>query len=86
MRGDHDAVVKKGIRLYTGKGRSAAGWYDSKQSKGDGFFIAAEIERDLISKTTKEDLQAIKSSGGQLGRPNGPGKSKLDVYLPEIAF
>ncbi len=49
------------------------------------FSMAAEIEGDLISKRTKEALQAIKISGGQLGRPKGPGKSKLDVYRPEIA-
>lgn len=42
------------------------------------------IERDLISKRTKEALRAKKESGAQLGRPRGPGKSKLDAYKLEI--
>ena len=48
------------------------------------FSIAAEIERDLISKRTKEALRARKASGMRLGRPSGPGKSKLDKYHDEI--
>lgn len=47
------------------------------------FSMAAEIERDLISKRTKEALQSIKISGVKLGRPKGPGKSKLDPFRPE---
>lgn len=48
------------------------------------FAMAAEIERDLISKRTTEALAAKKSAGMKLGRPSGPGKSKLDPYRPEI--
>jgi DNA invertase Pin-like site-specific DNA recombinase len=48
------------------------------------FSIAAEIERDLISKRTKEALKALKAKGVKLGRPKGPGKSKLDKYREEI--
>ncbi len=48
------------------------------------FSIAAEIERDLISKRTKEALRARRASGIKLGRPKGPGKSKLDKYSEEI--
>jgi DNA invertase Pin-like site-specific DNA recombinase len=48
------------------------------------FSIAAEIERDLISKRTKEALKARKAQGIKLGRPKGPGKSKLDQYREEI--
>lgn len=48
------------------------------------FSIAAEIERDLISKRTKESLRARKAKGVKLGRPKGPGKSKLDKYHEEI--
>jgi DNA invertase Pin-like site-specific DNA recombinase len=48
------------------------------------FSIAAEIERDLISSRTKEALQARKAAGVKLGRPKGPGKSKLDQYREEI--
>lgn len=77
-------AVEKGIKIYTVKG----GWQldNTIQSKVMAmvFSMAAEIERDLISKRTKEALQSIKLSGGTLGRPKGPGKSKLDIYRPEI--
>ena len=48
------------------------------------FSIASEIERDLISKRTKEALRARKVAGVKLGRPRGAGKSKLDEYKEEI--
>jgi DNA invertase Pin-like site-specific DNA recombinase len=48
------------------------------------FSIASEIERDLISKRTKEALKARKAQGVILGRPKGPGKSKLDAHKEEI--
>jgi len=77
-------ALDKGIRIYTVKGN----WQldDSIQSKVMAmvFSMAAEIERDLISKRTREALQARKLSGMKLGRPKGPGKSKLDVYRIEI--
>ena len=75
---------QKGINIYAVKGN----WQldQSIQSKiiAMAFSMAAEIERDLISKRTKEALQAKKASGIKLGRPRGPGKSKLDKYRPEI--
>jgi DNA invertase Pin-like site-specific DNA recombinase len=77
-------AMQKGIRIYTVKG----GWQldDSIQSKVMAmvFAMASEIERDLISKRTKESLAAKKLSGIKLGRPTGPGKSKLDQFRPEI--
>ncbi len=48
------------------------------------FSMAAEIEHDLISQRTKEALRARKAKGMPLGRPKGPGKSKLDKFRPEI--
>jgi DNA invertase Pin-like site-specific DNA recombinase len=48
------------------------------------FSMAAEIERDLISSRTKEALRARKAAGVKLGRPKGPGKSKLDKHEEEI--
>ena len=48
------------------------------------FSIASEIERDLVSKRTKAGLAAARAAGKQLGRPKGPGKSKLDPYREEI--
>ena len=75
---------EKGINIYAVKG----GWElnSSIQSKvvAMAFSIAAEIERDLISKRTKEALRARKAQGIKLGRPKGPGKSKLDKYREEI--
>ena len=75
---------QKGINVYAVKGN----WQldQSIQSKiiAMAFSMAAEIERDLISKRTKEALRAKKKAGMKLGRPRGPGKSKLDKYRPEI--
>jgi len=74
----------KGIKIYTLKGN----WQldDSIQSKVMAmvFSMVAEIERDLISKRTKEALQTKKANGVKLGRPKGAGKSKLDKYKVEI--
>jgi len=46
--------------------------------------LFAELERDFISMRTKEGLKAAKAKGRQLGRPKGPGKSKLDSHKEEI--
>jgi len=46
--------------------------------------LFAELERDFISQRTKEALRARKAAGVKLGRPKGPGKSKLDKYREEI--
>lgn len=77
-------ATQKGICMYTVKG----GWQldGTIQSKVMAmvFAMAAEIERDLISKRTKEALQTKKARGVKLGRPKGAGKSKLDKYKPEI--
>jgi DNA invertase Pin-like site-specific DNA recombinase len=48
------------------------------------FSMASEIERDLISKRTREALLVKKQNGMKLGRPKGIGKSKLDMYRVEI--
>jgi DNA invertase Pin-like site-specific DNA recombinase len=46
--------------------------------------LISEIERDFIISRTREALTALKAQGIKLGRPLGPGKSKLDKYRPEI--
>lgn len=46
--------------------------------------MVSEIERDLISARTKEGLKARKEAGVKLGRPKGPGKSKLDIHREDI--
>ncbi len=48
------------------------------------FSLFAEIERDLISERTKEGLQRARAAGKLIGRPTGPGSSKLDQHLPQI--
>jgi DNA invertase Pin-like site-specific DNA recombinase len=79
------AVSKeKGIAIYDVKN----GWElnGSIQSKVMAmvFSIAAEIERELIKKRTVEGLKAARAKGKLLGRPKGPGKSKLDAFREEI--
>lgn len=75
---------EKGIAIYDVKN----GWElnGTIQSKVMAlvFSIAAEIERDLISKRTKEGLRVARAKGQLLGRPKGPGKSKLDKHREEI--
>ena len=72
------------IRVYAIKGA----WRldETIQSKiiAMAFSMAAEIEHDLISARTTEALRARKATGLPLGRPKGPGKSKLDPFRPEI--
>jgi len=46
--------------------------------------LFSELERDFISQRTKEALRARKAAGVKLGRPKGPGKSKLDKFREEI--
>ena len=77
-------AVEKGVRVYAVKGSWTLD--SSIQSKivAMAFSMASEIERDLISQRTKEALRYKKEQGIKLGRPPGPGKSKLDKYRPEI--
>ncbi len=77
-------AVEKGVKVYAVKGNWTLD--NSIQSKivAMAFSMASEIERDLISQRTKEALRYKKEQGIKLGRPPGPGKSKLDQYRPEI--
>ena len=77
-------ATQKGINIYAVKGD----WQltNTIQSKiiAMAFSMASEIERDLISKRTREALLVKKQNGMKLGRPKGVGKSKLDPYRVEI--
>lgn len=46
--------------------------------------LFAEIEHDLIVARTTEGLAMARLNGSKLGRPKGPGKSKLDPHKDEI--
>ena len=77
-------ATNKGINIYTVKGNWQLDGTIQSKVMAMVFSMAAEIERDLISKRTKEALQTKKASGMKLGRPIGPGSSKLDKYKEEI--
>jgi len=77
-------ATDKGINVYAIKGNWQLDGTLQSKIVAMAFSMAAEIERDLISQRTKEALRAKKAQGIRLGRPPGPGKSKLDVYQPEI--
>lgn len=78
------AAKEKGIAVHAVKGAWTLN--GSMESKIVLTMLAmiAEIERDLISERTKEGLRARKAAGVRLGRPIGPGKSKLDADKEEI--
>jgi len=77
-------AVQRGIRVYAAKGNWTLD--GSLQSKIFAMVLAmaAEIERDLISQRTKAALKAKAAAGVTLGRPKGPGKSRLDGEATRI--
>jgi DNA invertase Pin-like site-specific DNA recombinase len=77
-------AAHKGIHLYAVKGEWQLDGTMQSKIMAMVFAMAAEIERELISQRTKEALRVKKAAGAKLGRPQGPGKSKLDRYQPEI--
>jgi DNA invertase Pin-like site-specific DNA recombinase len=77
-------AMERGVHVYSVKGNWRLDHSIQSKIVAMAFSMAAEIERDLISQRTKEALRAKKASGMTLGRPKGPGKSKLDPFRPEI--
>ena len=73
-------VTRKGIRVYSVKGMATVDHSIQSKILALAFSMAAEIERDLISQRTKEALLFKKEQGLTLGRPKGPGKSKLEAF------
>ncbi len=63
--------MKVGAKVLTVKDGYELG--DNVQSKilAFAFGLVAELEREMISKRTKEALQRLKSQGRSLGRPRG---------------
>ena len=81
-----DTLIKKKIRFVAIKEAIKLNGTQNIQTKTmiTLFSLFAEIERDLISERTKQGLAAAKKKGKLLGRPKGPGKSKLDPLKLEI--
>ncbi len=78
-------LSEKGVRVFAVKGGYELSG-DSLQAKIMAMVLcmASEIERDLISQRTREALARKKREGIRLGRPKGPGKSKLDDKRDDI--
>jgi len=76
---------EKGIDIFSVKEGLALNG-DGIQAKVMATILAlvAELESDFISMRTKEGLKAARAKGKLLGRPKGPGKSKLDPHREEI--
>ena len=77
-------AAKREIRVYAIKGNCHLDETIQSRIMAMVFSMAAEIEWGLISARTKETLRARRASGLPVGRPKGPGKSKLDKHRPEI--
>jgi len=77
-------ATDKGIKVYAIKGNWQLDGTIQSKIIAMAFSMAAEIERELISSRTREALRAKKARGEPIGRPKGPGKSKLDPFRPEI--
>lgn len=77
-------ATQKGLSIYAIKGSWQLDDTIASKVVAMAFSMAAEIERELISNRTAEALKARKNAGMILGRPRGIGKSKLDIYRPEI--
>jgi len=80
-----ELCTEKGVLVYDIKGNRVLNGTDAFGKVMTSMLAAfAELERDLISIRTKEALAASRAKGVRLGRPRGPGKSKLDEHAPEI--
>ena len=80
-----DQLSKQDVKVYSVKENFQLNGTDM-QSKimRTMFSLFGEIERDIISMRTKEGLAHARSKGKLLGRPVGPGKSKLDEHREDI--
>ncbi len=81
-----NTLVEKKVRLICIKESIDIEKNQSIQSKIMVTMVSlfADLERDLISKRTKEALALKKAMGVKLGRPKGPGKSKLEPFKEQI--
>lgn len=70
--------TERKLRVYASKGDWSLNGNLQSKIVAMVMAMAAEIERDLISQRTRAALRTKKAMGIRLGRPTGPGKSKLD--------
>lgn len=75
---------EKDLSVYAVKGNWTLNGSIESRIMATMLALIGEIERDFIVTRTKEALAAKKAQGIILGRPKGPGKSKLDKHRPEI--
>ena len=78
--------MKNDVKVYTAKDGYELG--DNIQSKvlAFAFGLAAEIEREMISRRTKEALAKKRAEGVILGRPKGRKSSKVKLSGKEDAI
>jgi DNA invertase Pin-like site-specific DNA recombinase len=74
----------RGIHVYAAKGDWALDNSLPSKIVASVMAMAAEIERELISQRTKSALATKRAAGVVLGRPRGPGASKLDPHTEQI--
>ena len=80
-----DQLIKKGCKVHAVKGGYKLDQSMTSKILSMVMLMAAEIERELISKRTKGALARRKAEGKPLGRPKGSfGVSKLDQYGDDI--
>ncbi len=75
---------RRGIAIYDVKNKTELNGSFQAEILATIFGIASQIERDLISARTREGLRVARAKGRLIGRPKGPGKSRLDPFRPEI--
>jgi len=81
-----DELIKKNIKLVAIKQNLVVKDPNDMTTKvmTTLFSLFAELERDLIRQRTKQALARKRAEGVKLGRPKGPGKSKLDTKKDDI--
>ena len=78
------SCLEKDCQIWTLKENYKLGADIQSKVLAFAFSLAAEIERQLISKRTKESLKRIKDEGKHLGRPFGFNYQKLNAKKNKI--
>ncbi|MBW1953929.1 MAG: recombinase family protein, partial [Deltaproteobacteria bacterium] len=77
-------LKKREVNIYGAKGA----WILDNRVAPDLFLtmvaLFGEIDHSLVSARTTEALKARRAAGVRLGRPPGPGRSKLDPHRADI--